>query len=51
MSQIILKWVDANYSCFDIAEVNFKCVMLRILEGAYKKLAPSCDFISVLSPL
>ena len=30
---------------FDVAE----CVMLRILEGAYQKLAPSFDFISLLN--
>ena len=47
MSRIILKWIDVFYSCFYIAEVNFKYVMLTIFEGAYKKLAPSCDFVSI----
>ena len=45
MSRIILKWINLNYSFFDIAEVNFKCVMLGILEGAYQKLAPNCEFV------
>ena len=30
--------IDVNYSCFDTGEVNFKCVMLGIFEGAYKNL-------------
>ena len=45
MSPIVFNWIDIKYSCCDIAEVNFKCVMLGILEGAYQKLAPNCEFV------
>ena len=48
MWQIILKRIVVNYSCFDTGEGNFKCVMLGFLEGAYKKFAPSFDFVFLL---
>ena len=36
--RIVLERIDVNYPYFDTGEVNFKCVMLGIFEGAYKNL-------------